>query len=246
MNPPQRPTLSLHRRMLPMLTLLLSSVLVMGFCAMLLLTMTPTRQTTLEAQLTIDVSQIAPGTMLSVIPDKHVYGYYGAVFVVHRTPEQIAWLRQQPIPDAIGRFLFPQQPGLDPLTRSLDDRYFLFTSSWYYSYFFGSNRFWPLPWGDWFPHYGMDPDVIQFYDGKPTLGCIWFSWHDYLTHEELAENRYWSTIFDLAGSAVWNGGSFLLSVPRHRYDESGNLIIGPRYEDGVAYMVESWLHRVTG
>jgi len=132
------------------------------------------------------------------------------------------------------------------LTRSLDDRYFLFTSDWYYIDIFASNRFRPIPWGDSFPYYGMDPDVIQFDDGKPTLGCIWFSWHDYLTHEELAENQYWSTIFDLAGSVVSNGGSYLLSVPRHRYDETGDLIIGPRYEDGVAYKVESWLHQLIG
>jgi len=112
MQTPPHPAFSVRRRMLSGLAALLSSLLLFGFCAMLLLTMTPTRQTTMEAQLTIDVSQIEPGTMLSVIPDKYIYGYYGAIFVIHRTPEQIAWLSQQPIPDAIGRFFFRNSRGL--------------------------------------------------------------------------------------------------------------------------------------
>lgn len=234
-------------------------MLVFTFGTMFILTLAPTSAAVWAAQTVIDVSRIKPGEMQVFYDDSGVR--WNPFFVVHRTAEQIAWLRAHPRKD---EFFFDaharkQQSGLDPVLRSLKDAYFVFEPDYWQRSRLQGCSVWQGIDGDWhtfFYSVWLDDVVRQVHplwfgrDGRKAQGLqtvsggIYFSYRD---HAFEPDALYF--IYDLAGRAV--GYPYkrdreirlldTLGVPEHHYDAKGRLVVGPSDESSIAGQIRHFI-----
>ena len=106
------------------------------FAAMLIASLRPTEATVLSHRMEIDLKNLAPGEWLRVDWERY------EVFVIHRMPEQIAWLESYTPPVLSEWAVTPLPKGIpDNRFRSIDPRYLVVAAGRYRSdYMLWENR----------------------------------------------------------------------------------------------------------
>jgi Rieske Fe-S protein len=184
-----------------------------GFVAVTLLSaLYPTRLALDNLRLEIDLSNLESGKVLKT------RWRTLTVFVVRRTPEQLAWLKAHTSPTPGGFVENETQKNLDPKLRSVRPEIFVTAISTgrreYYieerGMFYGCEDF------------RYTPDDIPIGDSKFIRGGLYCA-HAYGQDVDTS-NSY--MVYDLTGRSVADW-AVPLPIPLYTYDDHGKLILGP-------------------
>jgi len=200
--------------------LLLIAVSLMLFIGMLAISvpfassMKPPRNAIDKWQVEIDPASLKPGELKRIADGQ----YGGAIWVYHRTEEQVRWLETHQPPELSSFFTgkeFSKEYGGQ--YRSLDNRYFVFIT-WE-----GRRGSYVREMGGWY-----FCGNLKYHDGVKTVlhgsefnGVI-ACWAD---HEEVEFDR-WIGIYDIAGNA---SSKYVapLTVPNYEINRKGHIVVGP-------------------
>lgn len=192
---------------------LLSSLGVIAFLAMLLVSLKPTDATLLNQRMEVDVSKIPPGVLVN-------FEWGGlSVFVLHRSPAQIAWLKSYTPPArSNGADAGLSSPDFSPRMRSLRDEFLVFAVGRYKDHYLVLPEVESAVFLCEKLRYSSEPLKIS---GETTFPGGFYCESSVGFSNDFSENHSpW--VYDLAGRNVFSS-NLPLPVPRHHFD--GNMLV---------------------
>lgn len=202
-----------HRSKLVVAVALCSFLGIAAFVVMLLVSLKPTDVTLLNQRMEIDVSKIPPGVLAN-------FEWGGlSVFVLHRSPEQVAWIKSLTLPDrntAADSDL--PSPGFSAQSRSLRNEYLVFALPRH------KDRYLILPETGTAVflcerlRYASEPLKVS---RELTVPGGFYCDLQLGPGNDFSES-HWPWVYDLAGRSV-SSDNLPLPIPRHHFE--GNILV---------------------